>query len=198
MTVIMAPPEPQPLRVLFLCTHDSARSQIAEALLERKGRGRFLAASTATEPAPRVHPLAVQVLREIGIEWNGRHPKTIGAIAGEQWDFVITVCDHARESCPTLPGQPVFAHWGIEDPAAAEGDEAQRHRAFHDALTYLSRRIDLMLAIPFENSSEAPSRSGSGRSEPRRVPPRAPSPSKPSRLTIPPNPQPERTPCASH
>lgn len=140
-----------PLRVLFLCTHNSARSQLAEALLERKGRGRFQVASAGAEPAPRVHPLVVEVLREQRIDWSGKRPKPVSSVWGEPWDFIITVCDRARESCPAFPGQPTFAHWGIEDPTEASGDERQRRRAFREALTYLSRRIDLMLALPFES-----------------------------------------------
>ena len=140
-----------PLRVLFLCTHNSARSQIAEALLQWKGRGRFEGGSAGTEPAPRVHPLVVEVLREQGIDWSGKRPKPISSVSGEPWDFIITVCDRARESCPAFPGQPAFAHWGIEDPTEASGDEQQCRRAFREALTYLSRRIDLMLALPFES-----------------------------------------------
>lgn len=140
-----------PLRVLFLCTHNSARSQIAEALLERKGRGRFQVESAGADPAPRVHPLVVEVLLEQGIDWSDKRPRPVSSVAGEPWDFVITVCDRARESCPAFPGQPSFAHWGIADPTEASGDEHQRRRAFREALTYLSRRIDLMLALPFES-----------------------------------------------
>jgi protein-tyrosine-phosphatase len=101
-----------PLRVLFLCTQNSARSQIAEALLQRKGRGRFEVASAGTDPAPRVHPLAVEVLNAHEIAWSDKRPKPVSAVPGEPWDFVITVCDKARETCPTFPGQPIFAHWG--------------------------------------------------------------------------------------
>lgn len=143
-------PDTQRLRVLFLCTHNSARSQIAEALLQRKGRARFDVASAGTDPAPEVHPMALETLGAHGIDWTGRRPKAIHEVAGEHWDFVITVCDKARETCPTFPGQPIFAHWGMEDPAGAEGDEAHRRQAFRDTIAYLGRRIDLMLALPFE------------------------------------------------
>jgi protein-tyrosine-phosphatase/predicted phosphodiesterase len=138
------------LRVLFLCTQNSARSQIAEALLQRKGQGRFEVASAGTDPAPQVHPMAVRVLGEDGIDWQGNRPKSLPVVWDEPWDFIITFCDKARETCPTFPGKPIFAHWGIEDPAAIEGEEAVRYRAFSDTLAYLSRRIDLMLALPFE------------------------------------------------
>lgn len=141
----------RPLRVLFLCTQNSARSQIAEALLQRKGRGLFEVASAGTHPAAQVHPMAVEVLEAHGIDWSGKRPKLVSAVLDEPWDLILTVCDKARETCPTFPGRPVFAHWGMEDPAAAEGSEDQRRRAFHATLAYLGRRIDLMLALPFES-----------------------------------------------
>jgi arsenate reductase (thioredoxin) len=138
------------LRVLFLCTANSARSQIAEALLTRKGKGRFVVASAGSEPAGEVNPLAVRVLREYGIDWSGKRPKGFDVVQGDHWTLVITVCDRAKETCPTFPGHPVFAHWGIPDPADVIGPEEQRLRAFRETLQYLSRRIDLMLAIPLE------------------------------------------------
>ncbi|HXI21295.1 MAG TPA: arsenate reductase ArsC [Gemmatimonadales bacterium] len=137
-----------PFRVLILCTGNSARSQIAEALLSRKGDGRFLVRSAGTEPAARVNPLAVEVLAAAGIDWSGKVPRALDTVAAEPWDFVITVCDRARESCPVFPGTPILAHWGMPDPAAVEGDEATRRRAFHDTLVTLSRRIDLLTALP--------------------------------------------------
>jgi arsenate reductase (thioredoxin) len=142
----------QPLRVLFLCTHNSARSQIAEALLTTKAArvapGRFEAGSAGSNPGSRVHPRAIEALSAQGIDWRGR-PKSIDAVAGQQWDLILTVCDRARESCPVFPGRPAFAHWGMDDPSEVEGDEAQR-RAFREALAYLSRRIDLLLALPVD------------------------------------------------
>jgi protein-tyrosine-phosphatase len=141
----------EPLRVLFLCTQNSARSQIAEALLRRKGAGRFHVTSAGTEPASAVHPLTMAVLLRAGIDWEGRRPRSIEAVmGGEAWDLVITVCDRARETCPRLPGQPVTAHWGIADPAAVSGSDAAADAAFWEALTFLSRRIDLLCALPDE------------------------------------------------
>lgn len=137
----------RPLRVLFLCTGNSARSQIAEALLARKGRGRFEAGSAGVRPVDRVHPGTVEALRKYGIDWSTRRPKGADAVCDEPWDFVITVCDQAKESCPTMPGHPVFAHWGMPDPAAIEDPERQR-RAFEDVVLHMSRRIDLLLALP--------------------------------------------------
>ena len=140
----------RPLRVLFLCTGNSARSQIAEALLRHKGQGRFIAGSAGSNPAPAVNPLAIAVLDEHGIEWQGRRPKSIDDVIGERWDLVITVCDRAKEACPVLPGQPMFAHWGLPDPAEATGTREERLRVFRETAVQLGRRIDLMLALPME------------------------------------------------
>jgi arsenate reductase len=140
----------RPLRVLILCTGNSARSQMAEAVLNKKGRGRFVAESAGSEPASRVNPYAIEALREAGIEWQGRHPRGIEDLTSRPWDIVITVCDQAREACPIFPGQPALAHWGMEDPASVEGDDDTKRRAFRQALQLISRRIDLMLALPVE------------------------------------------------
>jgi len=129
-------------RLLFLCTGNSARSQMAEAILNERGKGRFRAESAGSKPAPRVNPLAIDTLREYGIEWRGHPPRTVDGLEHEPWDFVITVCDRAKESCPVFPGQPVLAHWGVADPADALG--------FRDAFIVLKRRIDLVLALPVE------------------------------------------------
>ena len=117
--------ETPPLRVLFLCTRNSARSQIAEALLARKGREQFVVASAGTDPARTVHPFAVAALREYAIDWSHATPQGLEEVADREWDLIITVCDRARENCPTFPGRPVFAHWGMEDPAEA-GDESRQ------------------------------------------------------------------------
>ena len=139
-----------PFRVLILCTGNSARSQIAEALLAMKGAGRFTAASAGSRPAERVNPFAVRVLAEAGIDWRGKTPRGMDGLEMERWDFVITVCDRAKESCPYFPGQPVLAHWGMPDPAEVEGSDDVKLAAFRDTLITLSRRIDLLLALPVE------------------------------------------------
>ncbi|MGH7542072.1 MAG: arsenate reductase ArsC [Gemmatimonadota bacterium] len=146
MTRTLSPP----FRVLFLCTHNSARSQIAEALLGARGGGRFVAASAGSDRAPTVHPMVVELLASLGIDRRGRRPRGLEAVAEERWDLVITVCDRARESCARLPGRPLAAHWGMRDPVAVEGDEAARRAAFRDTVQILSRRIDLLLALPLE------------------------------------------------
>ena len=140
---------PREFRLLFLCTGNSARSQMAEAILNHRGGGRFRAESAGSRPAARVNPLAIETLREHGIAWRGHPPRTVDGLEDEPWDFVITVCDRAKESCPIFPGQPVLAHWGMEDPADAVGDGAMK-RAFRDAYVILARRIDLLLALPLE------------------------------------------------
>ena len=136
-------------RLLFLCTGNSARSQMAEAILNTRGKGRFRAESAGSKPAARVNPLAIETLRDHGIEWRGHPPRTVDGLERVPWDFVITVCDRAKESCPIFPGQPVLAHWGMEDPAEAVGDAAAR-KAFRDAYIMLARRIDLLLSLPVE------------------------------------------------
>src|SRR5207245_1257926 len=98
-------------RLLFLCTGNSARSQMAEALLNWKGRGRFQAESAASRPADRVNPHAIETLRDYDIPWAGHAPRSIDGLEREPWDFVITVCDRAKEACPIFPGQPILAHW---------------------------------------------------------------------------------------
>jgi arsenate reductase (thioredoxin) len=97
-------------------------------------------------------PAIPEVLRDYGIEWHGRTPKGFEAAMGQPWDFVITVCDSAREACPTFPGHPVFAHWGVEDPAAIEDDE-KRWLGFRRTVQVMTRRIDLMLAVPMDKLS---------------------------------------------
>ena len=135
-------------RLLFLCTGNSARSQMAEAILNAKGQGRIVAASAGSRPAERVNPYALATLREFNISWAGHEPRSIDGLEREQWDFVITVCDRAKEACPIFPGRPTLAHWSIPDPAEVEGDDAAKRAAFRDAFLELRRRIDLLLALP--------------------------------------------------
>ena len=141
----------RPYRLLFLCTGNSARSQMAEALRNWKGKGQFQAASAGSTPAARVNPYALETLREYGIPWAGHPPHSVDGLEREPWDFVITVCDRAKESCPIFPGQPVLAHWGMPDPAEVEGDASTERAAFRDAFLLLSRRIDLLLALPLKH-----------------------------------------------
>jgi protein-tyrosine-phosphatase len=139
-----------PHTVLFLCTGNSARSQMAEALMNQKAAGRFTASSAGSRPAARVNPLAIEALKEVGIDWAGHEPRSIDSFAGERFDFVITVCDNAKEACPILPGHPIHAHWGMEDPAGVTGTDFEKAQAFKATRVVLARRIDLMLALPIE------------------------------------------------
>ena len=123
---------------------------MAEALLNWKGKGRFAAESAGSRPAARVNPLAIDTLRQYAVPWHGRAPRGIDGLEREPWDFVITVCDRAKEACPIFPGQPMLAHWGMPDPAEVDGDEAAKRAAFRDAFLLLSRRIDLLLALPLD------------------------------------------------
>lgn len=138
--------------VLFLCTGNSARSILAEALLENKGEGHFRAHSAGSYPRGEVHPFALATLETLGYQTEGYRSKSWDEFAVEdapKLDFVFTVCDDAAgETCPVWPGQPMTAHWGIPDPAAVEGSEAERRIAFNEALKMLRTRIDLFLALP--------------------------------------------------
>lgn len=134
-------------RVLFLCTHNSARSQMAEGILRHLGGDRVEVHSAGTV-ATRVHPLAIAAMAEKGIEISGQRSKHIDELAGQAFDYVVTVCDNARESCPLFLRAPEQIHWSIADPSAVEGDEATRAHAFRVASDELMTRIrDFLLII---------------------------------------------------
>jgi arsenate reductase (thioredoxin) len=139
-------------QVLFVCTGNSARSIIAEGLLNAMGRGRFVAHSAGSHPKGKVHPLALSTLAGARIPTADLRSKSweeFAAAGAPRLDFVITVCDQAAgESCPVWPGQPMSAHWGMPDPAAAEGSDEAKAKAFLDTLVTLRRRLELMLALP--------------------------------------------------
>jgi arsenate reductase len=138
--------------VLFLCTHNSARSIMAEGILNSIGGGRFRAFSAGSQPSGRVQPLALQALRGLRVPADGFRSKDWAEFAqpgAPQMDFVFTVCDRAAgETCPLWPGQPMTAHWGVPDPAEVAGSDEQRAAAYWDAATTLRRRIELMMALP--------------------------------------------------
>lgn len=146
--------DPRPYGVLFLCTGNSARSIMAEALLNHHGGGRFIAYSAGSRPSGSVHPLTLRVLAEAGLPTEGLRSKSwdeFGAEDARPIDFVITVCDNAAsEPCPVWPGHPAIAHWGIPDPAAAGGSEEERLRAFHAALRAMNQRVRLLLNLPID------------------------------------------------
>ena len=140
-----------PFKVLILCTGNSARSVIGEYLLRAKGRGRFEVCSAGSHPTGRVNPLAVRVLREkYQLDATGARSKSWDEFKGVKFDFVITVCDNAREACPVWPGQPMIAHWGSPDPAAAEGSEEEKYRCFVIVASQIARRVELFCAFPDE------------------------------------------------
>ncbi len=129
-----------PIRVLFVCTGNSARSQIAEALLGRLGGPDFEVYSAGTEPKG-VNPYTVRVLAESGIDWSTAESRSVDAFLGESFDYVVTVCDRARQSCPVFPGSYNSLHWGLEDPAEVEGSDAERLAAFRQTSVELGQRI---------------------------------------------------------
>jgi protein-tyrosine-phosphatase len=140
--------------VLFLCTGNSARSILAEVLLNNLGRGYFKAYSAGSHPAGQVNPFAIELLEKSRLPTEGLRSKSweeFAATGAPQLDFVFTVCDKAAgEVCPVWPGQPMTAHWGIEDPAAVQGGDEDKHKAFQNALTQLHRRISLFVSLPMD------------------------------------------------
>ena len=138
--------------VLFLCTGNSARSIMAECALNRWGAGRFRASSAGSHPTGQVHPVALELLRTMHYPTDGLRSKSWDEFArpgSPRLDFVFTVCDKAAgEVCPTWPGQPMTAHWGVPDPAAVQGTDEQKQLAFKDTAVMLTRRIQLMLSLP--------------------------------------------------
>lgn len=141
--------------VLFLCAGNSARSIMAEAILNRLCGSRFKAYSAGSHPAMEFHPYAVDLLKRLGQDILSARPKSWDEFTSSQaprMDFVFTVCDRAaNEECPVWPGRPITAHWSIPDPAAATGTEAEKRLAFADAYRMLSNRISLFLALPIES-----------------------------------------------
>jgi protein-tyrosine-phosphatase len=141
--------------VLFLCTGNSARSIMAEAILSKVGAGRFRACSAGSQPKGRVHPEAIRLLRGLGYDTSGFRSKSWNefvASGAPQFDFVFTVCDNAAaEVCPVWPGQPMTAHWGVPDPAAAIGTPAEVALAFKDSYRMLHQRIGIFTSLPLRS-----------------------------------------------
>jgi protein-tyrosine-phosphatase/DNA-binding MarR family transcriptional regulator len=141
-----AQPHQPPLRVLFLCTENSARSQMAEALLRHLSHGHIEAYSAGSHPT-QVHPLARRVLEERGISTEELRSKSLDEFAGQSFDVIVTVCDRVRESCPTFPGDPECIHWSFADPAAVEGSLEERLRAFEQTSLQLTTRLRFLLIV---------------------------------------------------
>jgi arsenate reductase len=147
--------EPKVFNVLFICTGNSARSILAEAALNRAGQGRFRAFSAGSQPKGFVHPYALDLLRRLNFDVSAARSKSwkefIGP-NGPQLDFAFTLCDDAAaETCPVWPGQPMTAHWGMPDPAAATGNEAEVRLAFADTLRMLTNRINILVSLPMKS-----------------------------------------------
>ena len=142
----------QIFNVLFLCTGNSARSIIAEAILNRVGQGRFRAYSAGSQPKGEVHPFAIELLKGVNHDTSFARSKSWEEFATDDapvMDFVFTVCDNAaNEACPVWPGQPMTAHWGVPDPAAVEGTDAEKHLAFAEAYRMLNNRISIFTSLP--------------------------------------------------
>jgi len=142
----------RPYRFLFLCTGNSARSILGEYLLRRLGGPRFEVFSAGSFPTGKVNPLAIQVLRDVyNIDASEARSKSWEEFNDVEFDFVVTVCDNARETCPIWPGQPIVAHWSSPDPAVVKGTEAEKYRAFEDVASQINRRLQLFTSLPLDN-----------------------------------------------
>jgi arsenate reductase (thioredoxin) len=143
--------ESRPYKVLFLCTGNSARSIFGEYLLRRLGGSRFQVFSAGSFPTGKVNPLAVQVLKDVyNIDASEARSKSWEEFEDIEFDFVVTVCDNARETCPIWPGQPIVAHWSSPDPAAVDGTDAEKYRAFKDVAFQINRRLQLFTSLPLD------------------------------------------------
>lgn len=147
----------RPIRVIFICTGNSARSQMAEALLRRRGGDRFEVYSAGVEPKG-INPLTTRALAEIGIDISGARSKSLTEFLDEPFDYVITVCDRARESCPVFPGAVENRHWGFDDPAEATGTEQERLAVFRRVLGEIDARIRLFVPLALREHEAAPTR----------------------------------------
>lgn len=137
-------------KVLFLCTKNSARSQMAKAVLNFRGSNNFIAYSAGSNPANEIHPLAVKVLTKSGFDMTNKGPKSMEKYINEEFDFIITLCDRMKEDCPIFLDLPILAHWGMPDPADFEGTEEEKLKFFENALNEISQRITLFINIPIE------------------------------------------------
>ena len=140
-------PRTKPIRVIFVCGGNSARSQMAEAILRRESGGDFEAYSAGVWPKDDVHPMTIHVLNEIGIDISEARSKSVSAFLGQPFDYVVTVCDRARESCPVFPGAEESMHWGLDDPAEATGSEAQRLAVFRRVMTEIAVRMRTFIEL---------------------------------------------------
>ena len=143
--------ENKPFQFLFLCTGNSARSILGEYLLRHLGGSRFEVFSAGSFPTGKVNPLAIRVLKDVyGIDASQARSKSWEEFKDVKFDFVVTVCDNARETCPLWPGQPIVAHWSSPDPAAVEGSDAEKYLAFKEVASQIHRRLQRFTSLPFE------------------------------------------------
>jgi len=143
--------ESKPYNFLFLCTGNSARSIFGEYLLRHLGGSRFQVFSAGSFPTGIVNPFAIQVLKDVyNIDASDARSKSWEEFKDVEFDFVVTVCDHARESCPVWPGQPIVGHWGSPDPAAVEGSDSEKYRAFREVAFEINRRLQLFTSLPLD------------------------------------------------
>ena len=142
-----------PVRVLFLCTHNSARSQMAEGIMRQQGGPLVAVFSAGTQPS-RIHPLAIQSMSNMNIDMRGQRSKHLDEFIGQAFDYIITVCDRARELCPVFPGEPVQLHWSFPDPAEVQGTEQERLAAFANTTMQLKTRIEFLLMMIRRSKNE--------------------------------------------
>ena len=150
-------PNEAPIHVLFLCTGNSARSQMAEALLRRYGGDRFAPYSAGTVLSPQINPLAIEVMRQITLSMEGQYPKTLDSVMalGITWDYVITTCNEVKEACPTFPGDTERVHWNFDDPAKVVGTPEEQLRAFRRVRDEIKRRVQLFTELSIHHRSGA-------------------------------------------
>ena len=148
-------PQKSRFKLLFLCTGNSARSIIAEHLVKKYAADKFDVASAGSNPRPAPHPLAVKILKEhYGIDTTDARSKSWEEFEDVEFDFVITLCDNAKETCPVWPGQPIIAHWGSPDPGEAQGTDEQKEKIFWDVTQQIKRRLELFWSLPFDKLDE--------------------------------------------
>lgn len=143
----------QKIRVLFLCTHNQARSQMAEAILKKLGGPKYEAFSAGTQPATQIHPMAVLALEHLKIEVVNQTPKHLNEFIGQKFDYIITVCDRARGACPDFPGDPEKLHWDFVDPVSYDGPASEWQGVFNKTAIELANRIRLLMQLPVKTNS---------------------------------------------
>lgn len=137
-------------KVLFLCKGNSARSQMAEAILNAKAGERFIAYSAGTNPAEEINPLAIKAMQRMDLDISCKKPKSYEVFSNEGFDFVITLCNKGKEQCINYIGRPIFAHWALPDPADIEGTNMEKSRQFDDIVKQLVTRLNLFISIPMD------------------------------------------------